>query len=77
MAILQVRGYEVLLLPLFTQAANLYLLFLRDAIAFFKKYLSTLSNMQKISDLNTNHLKDLISEYTDSRVKIYHEGLQT
>ncbi len=76
MPLFQVRGYEVLLLPLFTQAANLYLLFLRDAIAFFKKYRSTLSNMQKISDLNTNRLKDLISEYTDYCVKIYHEGLQ-
>ncbi|PFK27947.1 insecticidal delta-endotoxin Cry8Ea1 family protein [Bacillus cereus] len=68
----QVTGFEVPLLAVFAQAANLYLLLLRDAVKFGKGWGLT---SQEIEDLY-NRLQRNTANYTDYCVTTYDKGLK-
>ncbi|GAC43522.1 insecticidal delta-endotoxin Cry8Ea1 family protein [Paenibacillus popilliae] len=63
----QVRGYEVLLLPLFAQAANLHLTFIRDVIIHADEW--GLSKAQL--DTYKRYLKEYVAEYSNYALSTY------
>lgn len=67
-----IKGFEVTLLTVYTQAANLHLLLLQDAVNFGKGW--GMSPIE-IEDFYQKFLTKTV-DYTDYCVNIYHAGLQ-
>jgi hypothetical protein len=67
----QSKGYEVLLLPLFAQFANLYLSILRDAVVSGKSWGR---NDDEHKD-DIKYLQDAITEFTNYATNTYDTGL--
>ncbi|ROO87362.1 delta endotoxin-like protein [Actinocorallia herbida] len=68
----QQSGYEVNLLPLFAQAANLHLVLLRDGVLFGQTWGWNGAQMQKVQQKLTKQ----IETYSDYANQYYKQGLQ-
>uniref|UniRef100_Q45707 Pesticidal crystal protein Cry7Ab n=1 Tax=Bacillus thuringiensis subsp. dakota TaxID=132268 RepID=CR7AB_BACUA len=67
----RVAGYEIPLLTVYAQAANLHLALLRDSTLYGDKWGFTQNNIEE----NYNRQKKHISEYSNHCVKWYNSGL--
>nr|Q03749.1 RecName: Full=Pesticidal crystal protein Cry7Aa; AltName: Full=129 kDa crystal protein; AltName: Full=Crystaline entomocidal protoxin; AltName: Full=Insecticidal delta-endotoxin CryVIIA(a) [Bacillus thuringiensis]AAA22351.1 crystal protein [Bacillus thuringiensis serovar galleriae] len=67
----KVTGYEIPLLTVYAQAANLHLALLRDSTLYGDKWGFTQNNIEE----NYNRQKKRISEYSDHCTKWYNSGL--
>ncbi|MGI8362074.1 pesticidal protein Cry2Ab [Bacillus cereus] len=63
----QLRGYELLLLPLFAQAANLHLSFIRDVILNAEEWGISAATLRTYRD----YLKDYTKEYSNYCINTY------
>nr|Q45358.1 RecName: Full=Parasporal crystal protein Cry18Aa; AltName: Full=79 kDa crystal protein; AltName: Full=Crystaline parasporal protoxin; AltName: Full=Parasporal delta-endotoxin CryXVIIIA(a) [Paenibacillus popilliae]CAA67506.1 parasporal crystal protein [Paenibacillus popilliae] len=69
----QVSGYQVLLLPLFAQAATLHLTFLRDVIINADEWNIPTAQLNTY----TRYFKEYIAEYSNYALSTYDDGFRT
>nr|WFP21570.1 Cry4-like protein [Bacillus thuringiensis] len=66
---------SIILLPSYTQVANLHLILLRQAAFYYDDWVKFLLYTDISSDFYSGILNDKIAEYTDYCARTYHEGL--